>query len=478
MTEKPRIRVKAVSRPYTDSLTNVVANLGTSRDKSFSSDYSTPTLSLNTIINAYRGSWLPRKIVDIPAFDSCRAWRSWEAQPEQVTLLEKEEKRLGVKGKVLTARIEARLLGGCALLIGTGDADPSLPLDPATVKAGGIKYLTVVHKRQLSAQPVETDPASEYFDRPAKWLLNATGTTPAMVHASRLVILQGTHLVDPFMMGAQFGWGDPVLMAVFDAIRNADSAAANIASLLFEAKVDTVGIPDLMLKLSDPGYTDTLTKRWMLAETGKGINGTLLHDAEEILGQKQATFSGLSPVMDAFMILVSGAADIPMTRLMGQSPAGMSATGESDIRNYYDRISAAQELEMSPAMCVLDECLIRSALGSRPPEIDVAWNTLWQSTEKEKYEIGRGQAMIITALSQANIIPTEPLSEAAIAMLTHTGIMPGLQAAVQGYYAANPGAAWELGATGVAPTPAEIGAPMTTKDPVIASGSNLPSEGE
>jgi len=40
------------------------------------------------------------------------------------------------------------------------------------------------------------------------------------------------------------------------------------------------------------------------------------------------------------MQLASGAADIPMTRLLGQSPAGMNATGDGDMRNYYDRIEA------------------------------------------------------------------------------------------------------------------------------------------
>ena len=33
---------------------------------------------------------------------------------------------------------------------------------------------------------------------------------------------------------------------------------------------------------------------------------------------------------------------------------------------------------LTPAMSVLDEVIIRSALGSRPPEIYYEWNILWQ----------------------------------------------------------------------------------------------------
>lgn len=438
MAEKPRIRVKAQSRPVlADGLTNVVANLGTSRDKAYSSAYTVPMLSDMDVLNAYRGAWLPRKIVEIPALDSCRQWRDWEGQPEQVDAIEAEEERLGVKGKVLQARIAARLFGGAALLIGTGEANPALPLNPETVKRGGIKYLTLIYKRQLSALNIETDPASPYFNQPSLWLLSG-GVNSALIHPSRLVLFIGASTPDPGLSASAPGWGDPVLYSVFDAIRSADATAANIASLVFEAKVDTVGIPDLMNKLGDPGYETTLLKRWALAETGKGINGTLMHDAEEQLGQKTASFASLPDVLDRFMQIVSGAADIPMTRLFGQSPAGMSATGESDLRNYYDRIKAAQSLEMEPALAVLDECLIRSALGSRPPEVDYDWCSLWQTSEKERADIGKVKADTIKTLRDTGIIPAEPLSEAAIEMLDQDGVLPGLQAAVEEYFGEHP----------------------------------------
>lgn len=473
MTDKPRFRRHADGSTslVVDGLTNVVANLGTSRDKAFASSYTVPMLSAAQLMDAYRGAWLPRKIVDIPAFDSCRAWRNWEAQPEEVKALEAEERRLGVKLKVLEARIEARLMGGAALLIGTGDANPALPLNPDAIARGGVKYLTRLHMRQLSAIDLCRDPASEYFDRPEFWWLNGVDGMGVKIHASRLVIFTGTTVIDPGLVPTQLGWGDSVLTSVYQALTSADSVTANIASLVFEAKVDTVGIPELMEKLGNPGYEATLLKRWALAETGKGINGTLMHDAEEILGQKQAGFAGLPDVLDRFMQIASGAADIPMTRLMGQSPAGMSATGESDIRNYYDRVSAIQELEISPAMCVLDECLIRSALGARPDGIKACWNSLWQTTDRERFEIGKMGAEIITALKGAELVPMEPLSEAAVSMLTETGVLPGLQAAVEEYFSEHPDAEEELGEPANAPPDEEIGEPVETPDPAAASAA-------
>ena len=414
-----------------DSLVNLTANLGTARDKSAASFYSAPMMTDQDLVNAYRGAWLPRKIVDIPALDSCRKWRDWQATKEEITLIEAEEKRLSLRNKMMQVRTRARLFGGAALLIGTGESDPSKPLYADRIGRGGIKYLTVLSRTQIQAGTIVEDPASELYGQPGEYMLQTQTASQIRVHPSRLVLQYGAAPVDEAYMGQNLGWGDSVLLALMEAIKQHDNTGANVASLVFEAKVDTVGIPDFMNKLGDPTYTDIVLKRWALAEAGKGINGTLMHDAEEILGQKTASFTQLPDIMDRFMQIVSGAADIPATRLMGMSPSGMSSTGESDVRNYYDRISAAQELDMGPAMQVLDECLIRSALGKRPDEVHYKWASLWQISDTERANIGKIIAETAKMLREGEIMPDEVITEATANALIEAGVMPGLEAAIE-----------------------------------------------
>ena len=417
--------------PVNDSLLNLTANLGTARDKAANSIYSLPSLSDQELINAYRGAWLPRKIVDIPALDSCRKWRDWQATADQITLIEAEEKRLGLRGKMMQVRTRARLFGGAALLIGTGESDPSKPLSADRIARGGIKYLTVLSRSQIHAGSIILDPASEFYGMPGEYTLQTQAKPGIKVHPSRLVLQYGAPSVDEAYMQFNQGWGDSVLLALMDSIKQHDNTGANIASLIFEAKVDTVGIPNFMTNLGDPTYRNTILTRWALAETGKGINGTLMHDADEILGQKTASFTQLPDIMDRFMQIVSGAADIPATRLMGMSPSGMSSTGESDVRNYYDRISAAQELEMGPAMHFLDECLIRSALGARPPKVHYKWASLWQISDTERANIGKTIADTAKILRDGEILPDEVITEATANALIEAGVMPGLEAAIE-----------------------------------------------
>ncbi|XMM82974.1 anti-CBASS Acb1 family protein [Stenotrophomonas maltophilia] len=332
-----------------DGLVNLVANLGTPRDKAASTYYGLPTLSEQEADNAYRGTWLARKVIDIPAMDSCRKWRGWSADQEQITAIEAEEKRLGLQQKVLRAMIRARLTGGAALYIGTGQSDPTLPLKPESVGRAGILHINVLSKRVLQAGELDLDPESPGYGLPAFYTLSSGTAGQVRIHPSRLVILHGAEKPDP-ELGTGNGWGDSVLLAISKAIKDADASAANIASLVFEAKVDVIKIPNFMSSLADPEYEQKVLQRLTLAAMAKGVNGALLLDAEEEYEQKQAQFGGLVDLMMGFMQLTSGASDIPMTRLLGQSPGGLNASGESDLRNYYDRISSNQELVLQPAL--------------------------------------------------------------------------------------------------------------------------------
>lgn len=415
-----------------DTIKSLVSMMGTERDKAATTFYAVPNWDDEQLVNAYRGSWLPKKIVDIPALDSCRKWRDWQAEAGQITEIEAEERRLNVKAKVLEARIKARLFGGAAIFIGTGDVRPEEEFRPETVKKGGVRYLSVMTRRQLTAGEIETDPLSPFFGRPRWYEIQQTTGMPVRIHPSRMVIFNGAQHPDSDLAGAvNQGWGDSVLVAAMDAIRNADATAANIASLVFEAKIDVINVPDLMASLADPDYARRLNERFHLAATAKGINGVLLLDGGETHEQKSASFQTLPDIMRSFLEIVSGAADIPLTRLLGTSPGGLQSSGNVEIRNYYDRVQAAQELEMRPAMALLDEAIIRSALGSRPADLFYSWAPLWQVSETEQAEIGAKNATTIKTLNDTALFPPEALAKAGANMLVENSILPGFDQAIE-----------------------------------------------
>ena len=98
---------------WVDGFVNLLASIGVpGRDKFASQAYSYMPMTQYELEAAYRGDWIARKVVDIPAFDMTREWREWQADEAQVELIEELEKNLFVQQKVQQALIKSRLYGG------------------------------------------------------------------------------------------------------------------------------------------------------------------------------------------------------------------------------------------------------------------------------------------------------------------------------------------------------------------------------
>ena len=157
--------------------------------------------------------------------------------------------------------------------------------------------------------------------------------------------------------------------------------------MIAEAKLDVIKVPGLIEMLSTKAGSEKLHERFSFAMTAKStINATLI-DGDEEWERIALTFANMDQVMGMYLNIAAGAADIPATRLLGREPAGMNATGASDLTNYYDRLQSDQKVRVQPALARLDEVVIRHALGSRPEEIHYEWKPLWQMTEDQKSQI-------------------------------------------------------------------------------------------
>jgi phage-related protein (TIGR01555 family) len=418
---------------FSDSLQNLVSGLGTDRDKATFSTFTGNLLGRPELLNMYTSDWIAGTIVDAPADDMTREWRSWKAGKRHLKSIETSEKQLNVVQVVNRCLKQARLYGGSALLIGTGDPDPSKPLDPESVQKGGIKYLHSLSRWEIFAGDLDRDPVSPTFGEPTMYQLTAGGAAdpslassfgPVLIHPSRIVRFQGIQQLE--LTWSIDGWGHPILQRVYDAVRNAASVTSNIASLAYEAKVDIIKIPGLTQNVSNPEYRNKLLARLALAQRGKSINSALLMDALEEWDQKQLHFAGYPEVIAKFMEIAAGAANMPVTRLLGKSPTGLNSTGEADLRHYYDTLSSKQKTEMGPALNRLDQVLIRHA-GAKPSDVWYEWNPLWQMSDREKAAVAMQKAQTSQIYSVVGVMPPIALQEAVQAQLIDDGTYPGLE---------------------------------------------------
>lgn len=421
---------------FTDSLrglVNSLSGLGGGRDKGAQGNWFFTPLSREQLVSAYRSNWMVRKAVDIPVFDSLRAGWTWEVEDGDADKIEEAEAEFRVTDKIRLAMTKARLFGGAGIIIGDGASDPMEPLDIDRITAGGLQYLTVMDRQYLSAGEIEQDPQSQGYGEPTYYeVSSASGAGGTRLHPSRVVRFIGAETPDP-MVDDTAGWGDSVLDAIEIAIRDATAGQQGIANLIQEASVDIIKIPSLTQNIATAKYRDAILERVSLMARGKSLINAALLDKDEEWTQKTANFSQLPEVQRLMLQIVSGAADIPATRFLGQSPAGLSATGESDMRNYYDRVQAEQEMRLRPKLERILGAVVRSSLGSMPEGAGFNFKSLWQMTEKEAAEIGKMEAEEDEKLAMSGLVPIEVLEEGTRGRLIERGRHPGIAQAYEEY---------------------------------------------
>lgn len=418
-----------------DGFASFLSGLGTSVDKNVANRYGYGAgfcASHTDAEAAYRTSWIVRKAHDLPPFDMTREWRRWQADDVQIQAIEDEEKRLGLKAKVRMALLYARLYGGGALILGAKARLGALdqPLDASRMVKGDLEFVHVVNRHQLNYDDLQRDATKPGFGEPVMWTMSG-GSNPARIHPSRVIPFIGQP-VPAGAIGGDLFWGDPLLTSIWDAVTNADLVQAGISALVQEAKVDTLKVPGFSTNMATAEYEAIFLRRVNFANKVKSILNTRLIDAEEEWDTQQVSFANLADIERQKLMIVAAACDIPATRFLGESPKGMNATGQGSQDDYISSISSKQENELQPTLePILDEALIRSALGSRPENVSYLWAPLAEVEPKEASEIELNEAKTAQIYATEKLVPPDALAKSVQNRLMESGRWPGLEQAIE-----------------------------------------------
>lgn len=422
-----------------DGLTSLLTGMGGSLDPSRSSFYTPPILTRDQIDNSYRTSWLSALIHDCIPLDMTRAWRAFDAPDDINRLIRKEERRLGLIQKTSKCETLARLYGGSVMMMGVRNDDPREELDPRTVKQGDLKYLHAISRHDISVNELILDPGSSRYGEPVSYNINSGNGRYVEIHPSRIIRYVSKEMPEQIAM-ANYGWGDPILYSINQAIMDADTAQNSFSALTSKARTDTVTIPNLIELASTTDGEAKLKQRIQLMKAFEGLFSTRIlagprtsNELGEAWNQFQVTWSGMPEMMDMFWQAVSGASGIPRTRLLGASPGGLNATGQSDTDGYYELISARQEMSLRPRLEMLDEVLLRSATGERDEDWYFTFNPLAVDSASTKAANSKVRADAIKTLADSGAVPEDVLMKLARGQIIESGDYPGADEAYEEY---------------------------------------------
>lgn len=412
--DKPRVRIKAGRQPLTqDSFNNFSASLGYGANNlSSGANYGFNPVTRNRVNLswAYRGSWIVKQIVDAPADDMTRAGISIDSSiaPDDIEKTNEYLVSLNIWQSINEWIKWSRLYGGALAYIVIEGQDPSKPLRMETIGKDQFKGLMIFDRWMV--WPHLQDTVTEFgphFGKPKYYdvVADAQSTPRMKMHYSRVLTMDGLALPYWERM-AENGWGMSVLEPVYDRILAFDSATTGAAQLIYRAHLRTLKIEKYreLIAFGGKAYEAMMQqiKLMRLMQTNEGL--TVL-DAADSFESHSYTFAGLSEMLDQFGTQLSGASQIPLTRLFGQSPSGMSSTGESDMRNYYDSIKAQQESRLRSNLTIILQIAHRSLFGySVPKGFTFSFNPLWQMTDTEKGDLSSTVTTTVNSALEGGLV--------------------------------------------------------------------------
>ena len=370
------------------------------------------TQNYQLLTSLYRDNWIVQNIVATIPNDMVRKWYEIRSSiaPDYIDQMVKLERKTQLRKKILQGMYWGRLYGGAVgLILIKGQDDLSQPLDLDMILPGSFLGLQILD-RWSGVHPgsaLVKDLADPDYGLPEYYTVrdDVSSRMVAEVHHSRIIRFIGREL--PWMeQVTEDYWGESELEAVYNEVMKRDNVSGNIAALTFRANInymETEGLDQLL------GTANTeMVRRFynlMAAQSMMESNfGTRVINKGDAIHNTQYTFTGLADVYDRIMMDVSGSARTPVTKLFGRSPAGLNATGESDLQNYYDHIDGLRESDFRAIIERLLPIMALSAWGMIPDDLDISFPPMQTPDAKETAEIAERKAGAVLAVYQNDLI--------------------------------------------------------------------------
>jgi hypothetical protein len=372
-----------------DGWTNLAMGLGVSPnvDNQISQGYfefNDFTKNRTQLEAGYRTNWLCSSLVDCVANDITRAGLEFtgEIEPAELAELKTAWQRLGIMEDITDGIRWGRLYGGAIVLIMVKNARYSEPLNLETVKKGDFLGLSVFDRWDLTPDITQLIQNGRDIGKPEYYTINSLNGLK--VHHSYILRFEGDKL-PKWQAINEMLWGASVLENVLDRIVAFETVTMGVANLTSRAHLRTIKVDSLRQVLAMGGNAEAnLIKQFTYIRQMQDNEGITLLDKNDEFETAAYSFNGLDDVILQFVQQISGAKRIPLSILFGEAPSGLSNTGDSDIRIYYDGI-ASKQTALDEHIIKLARVVYQSLFGKpAPADLGVRWNSLWQQNPTEK----------------------------------------------------------------------------------------------
>lgn len=378
------------------------------------------TISPFPFTELYTTSGLLARVVDLPCEQVVSGGFEITNDHDQV---DETFARIGLGAAIVRVLKLARLTGGAAIVAQIEDGgDLSLPLPQVT---GKIERLRVYGLDALAVKARDTNINSPYFGEPLLYTLNIGGGVTVTLHRERLIgVSGGERLQGIDILGIPWA-GNPLPVSLVKAVRRYENMLALSEEILRRKQQGVHKMQGLASAVRE-GLESSVRTRLSLVDEVRNIRNSVAVDSADEYTVIDLQVSGIKDLIDEAQFAVCAESGIPATILFGRSPGGLNATGESDIRIYYDWLNS---IRANKAQKIIEWAVAlhnRQRGEAKITDWKVVWTPLGKPSEKEQAEIDERKANTalkwVSALSESQQLSLIT-SEQAQAVLQTLGVI-------------------------------------------------------
>lgn len=402
-----------------DGYTNLLNKYGTAQDNSMAYNYEQEPITADMeLIRLYEGNGLFSKIIDRPAEEAVKHGLDIDYGDDSIAeYVEERLDDLDFEDKFATAEKWARLYGGALIVMlcnDGGSLEEPLNIDNVT----SIEELRVYERaviqedytglyRSYSQEVLQGDIP---LGQPKYYYVNSIYGS-FKVHYTRCLLFRNGRLPEQTTSSLYRHWGMPEYVKIKQALRECMTSHSNGTKLLERSVQAIYKMKNLATLLSSDEGEGKVLQRLQVIDMARGILNSMAIDAEgEDYDFKTLQMAGVKDVIDTTCNMLSAVTNIPQTILFGRSPAGMNATGDSDLENYYNMVENIQKQNMKKNIRTLIDLILKQGFLEGEiqdiPKFKVKFSALWSLSDTEKADIEQKKAQteqIKAQLAQAYI---------------------------------------------------------------------------
>lgn len=402
MTDGLNIRV--------DDYANALTKLASNRDKSHFGFYKArPKLDPQILAVLYEQDAMTARIVDKVVDDAIADGFTLEGTGDSdfdFSEIESGFEDLDALNELGDAWRWARLHGGgVAIPIVKGAGKLHEPLDLKNVTK--IESIQVIESQFVTPTTFNPGLGARAFRQPESYTIHvpfgSANNTERTVHWTRVIRFDGVR-VSPHRQIQNNGWGPSVIDRVYTETSQLGEVMGYCRNIMHDLSVMVLHMENFR-KQQCGTEKDKAEIEQMLETLRHGIDNLhlMVLDSKDTYQEVTRNIAGIEKLVEKFVDALVRATDMPRTILLGESPGGLNANSESELRSWAKFVATQQRrVLVKPINRILEIMFAIQRNRSKPflEEWTVNFKPISQPTLKETTEA----ALKLAQANQINIL--------------------------------------------------------------------------